>query len=209
MNSKKWTILEDLGALTIIGIGLLYCSFAGARTSSVSSEDALDDKLDRHSYVVVMFYGDEHETDRDKRKDLRREVKTLRRVFGDVSDDYRYKKAKVKFILVDVDRKGNHVFRDVYRVLPAMVVIYKHGRLVTGDTSRLRGTFSGAQLHELINTTLGDEIRDRLDAYQRELELREQEQRSYRSYYPAYAYYGAPYWYGWYGYPSYGYSLCW
>jgi len=191
-------------------VGLMACgvSVLHGAMADIRSESKLNHVLKKYDLAVVLFY----KTDRDTRKnsELTSNIAELERMFKRVSDDDRYKDAKIMFVRVNVASDEAERLAEEYDVstLPSFI-LFKDGLVVrdggrNGSIAMKNGFIRAHALQLFIDQYLGETINTYV---QINAERKRRHERTHRTYtYFGYGYGGYPY-YGYYGSPYYGGSV--
>lgn len=171
---------------------------------SVRSQDSFYKKVQENPFAIVLFYGeDKHD------KGWYEQIKQVLRAFRMTSDSTYYRQARLRFVAVDVGRKGIDNLQEEYGIheVPAFV-LFKGGAPVRNKQKQIV-VLGGFASQERIKSFINKYLRDALEEQLRLESERREEQRSYyggsASFGFGYAYDPYyPYYYGNYGYP-YGY----
>lgn len=190
----------------LLSIGILSTSlYAREHVINVKNQESFFNKVQGVPHAVVLFYLE----DKDD-KDWHENIKMLLKEYKMVSDSPFYRGSRLRFIAVDIGKKGINDLEDEFgiRTVPSFV-LFKSGIPVRNDANQivvLSGFATQERIKEFIQKYLREDLEEqfRLEAERRE-ELRDSYQGSlyFGVGYP-YGYWGpySPY-YGW-GYP-YGY----
>lgn len=197
---RMWYIV-----LMLCAANALYADMA-----EIHSQSKLNNLLRKRELVVALFY----KTDRDTRKnsELTTNIGQLEHIFKLVSEDSRYKDAKVMFVKINVANSQAEDLAAQYDIqtLPT-VILFKQGQVVhaAGKNSPIaqkRGFVRGQALQLFIDEYLGDTINTyvQINAERK----RRKESTSNFSTYVGFGYGYGPYpYYGYYGYPYMGGSV--
>jgi hypothetical protein len=189
---------------------LVMASVMHADMGEIHSQSKLDHLLRKRELVVALFY----KTDRETRKssELSSNIAELERIFRRVSEDDRYKDAKIMFVKINVANARAEDLAAQYDIekLPS-VILFREGRVVhtAGSNSPIaqkRGFIRGQALRLFIDEYFGERINTyvQINAERK----RRKEQSSNFSTYVNFGYGYGPYpYYGYYGYPYVGGSV--
>jgi hypothetical protein len=189
----------------LIVLMLCVANVAHAEMGEIRSQSKLDHLLRRRELVVALFY----KSDRDTRKhtELSSNIAQLEHIFKLVSQDDRYKDAKVMFVRINVaDAQAEQLAAEYdVQTLPT-VILFKQGRVVhtagrNSPIAQKRGFVRGQALQLFIDEYLGDIINTYVQI-NAERKRRKESSSNFSSYvgfgygygpYPYYGYYGYPY----------------
>jgi len=186
---------------------LPFLSTSGREHVSVArSQDAFYKRVQENPFAIVLFYHDEKHN-----RDVHEKNKQVLRAFRMASDSIYFRQARLKFVAVDIGKKGIDNLQHQYGVnqMPAFIS-FRYGVPVRNAHKRIV-VMAGFPTKERIKIFINKYLRDDIETYLRlESEKREEE----RSYYGGSAYFGIgyaydpyyPFYYGNYGYPYGGYS---
>jgi hypothetical protein len=174
-----------------------------AEMGEIRSQSKLDYLLRKRELVVALFY----KSDRDTRKnsELSSNIAELERIFKRVSEDDRYKDAKIMFVRINVAGSQAQELAATYDVqtLPT-IILFKNGRVVhtAGPNSPIaqeKGFVRSQVLQLFIDEYLGETINTYVQINAERKRRKEKTHRTYTSVgfgygaYPYYGYYGYPY----------------
>ena len=200
-------------ASLITGVGLQ------ARYISVKNDAQFLDEINKFEFALVCFVQTPHAGSHNNDKTLRRDIKSLEKTMGSLSDTDPYRhllRREVGFIVVDAAKDSVRPLIAKYHVafneMPQFL-LFKNGKVVSsmsGEFAKLVGFVCKADLLDFIDDYFGKALDDILsqkaDAEQEDKEMQLARYAAYsRSMYPygGYAPYNANGPYSWYGYSTY------
>lgn len=182
-------------------------SFMHADMMEINSQTKLDNLLRKRELVVALFYKRDRET--RKNEGLTANIGHLEHIFKLVSQDSRYKDAKIMFVKINLANSQAEDLAAEYNIqtLPTLI-LFKQGRVVrtagmNSPIAQKTGFVRGQAMQLFIDEYLGETINTyvQINAESK----RRKERSSNFSTYVGFGYGYGPYpYYGYYGYPYMG-----
>lgn len=187
-------------------LALSMASLMYADMGEIHSQSKLDHLLRKRELVVALFYKTDRETRRSS--ELSSNIAELERIFRRISEDDRYKDAKIIFVKVNVANAQAEDLAAEYDIqtLPT-IILFREGRVVhtagrNSPIAQKRGFVRGQALQLFIDEYFGERINTYVQINAERKRSKEKRSSNFSTYvgfgygygpYPYYGYYGYPY----------------